>query len=156
MNKEKIKLLLGSEPVQTIAQLVLGGIFIYAALGKIFYPTDFAVTVQNYKLLPQFLVKVTTYALPWIEFIFGTMLVLNVKKRISALILSSLLVVFILAILISLIRGIDINCGCFFQTLNRPESSKTGPVLLIVRDIFLLVPGLIILFFLPPDRAGDH
>jgi hypothetical protein len=59
-----------------------------------------------------------------------------------------MLVIFILVIASALIRGIDINCGCFIQKLVESQDSyhiRDG-LFLILRDILFLLPGAIILF----------
>lgn len=140
------------EKAQVAAELILGGLFIYASLGKILFPGDFTVVIQNYKLLPDFLVKLTAISLPWIEFIFGTLLVLRIKRKTSAAVLSSLLVIFIVAITINLIRGINIQCGCIFQSIGKEASSPLDSVWLIIRDLIFLLPGVLILISSPKDH----
>ncbi|MEW6457032.1 MAG: MauE/DoxX family redox-associated membrane protein [Acidobacteriota bacterium] len=141
--KNKILTLLSSSPIQTFSQIILGGIFIYASIGKIAYPLEFAEIIYNYKILPDYLIGITAIILPWIELISGILLILGILVRYSALILSSLLIIFIIAILINTIRGIDINCGCF--SVN-PYESKISGFLLITRDLLILIPGIIIVF----------
>ena len=109
---------LKSKRVQLLCQLFLGGLFIYASLGKVLNISHFAEIISNYKLLPSSMIKITAFLLPWLEFIFGVFLVLNIKPKMSALILSSLLIIFILAITINIIRGVNVNCGCFIKKLN--------------------------------------
>jgi putative oxidoreductase len=146
MQRGKIRSFLGSERVLLVCQLVLGGVFIFAALGKILHPEDFMTAVGNYRLLPAFLVKVTAYVLPWLEIVFGGLLVFNIFPRFSAAVLSLLLGVFIAALVSALIRGINIDCGCFWQSLNEGDASVSDTYFLIVRDVLFLIPGLIILF----------
>jgi putative oxidoreductase len=150
MIKQKVIDFLKSNKVHIVSQLVLGGIFVYASLGKIFSPAEFMIAVRNYRIFPPLLVSVTAYVLPWLELIFGVLLVLNIYTRPSAAVLSLLLLVFIGVILSALIRGINIDCGCFLQQLNKgnsPPLSALSSVYLIVRDILFLIPGIIILFF---------
>jgi uncharacterized membrane protein YphA (DoxX/SURF4 family) len=121
----------------------LGIVFIYASVGKILYPADFLISIRSYRLLPSMLIKPIAYALPWIEITFGVLLTLGVLVRFSAIVLSLLLAVFIAAITSALIRGIDINCGCFIQKLLENEQSFrfSDGLLLILRDILFLIPG---------------
>ena len=69
--------------------------------------------------------------------------------KLSASILSFLLVIFIAALLSASIRGIDINCGCFLHSINRSDydfSTLTG-LYLALRDLLFLIPGMIVIFF---------
>lgn len=150
MFKKKLLSILASEKIRLISQLVLGGIFVYAAVGKILHPGDFMTAVRNYKILPASLVSIAAYALPWIEFAFGCLLILNIKARFSAAVLSVLLLVFIGAISSALIRGINIECGCFLQNLHKKETAVSSGVFLLVRDILFLLPGIVIIFFTKP------
>lgn len=147
LNNERLRRLLASNWVQTICQLFLGGIFLYAGLGKIVFHLNFIKNVRNYRLLPEVLVEVFSYVLPWLEVIFGILLILGIFKRISAVVISTLLLVFIGAILIDLLRGIDVSCGCFFQTSVQKTSSSTSMIFTVFRDILFLVPGVLIILF---------
>jgi uncharacterized membrane protein YphA (DoxX/SURF4 family) len=122
----------------------LGGLFIYASVGKILNQQAFAKIVYNYKILPDTLVTFVALTLPWLEMVTGIFLVAEIYIRTSAIILSSLLVAFILAISFNLIRGLNFDCGCFTQV---SDGSGSDPVGLLIRDILILIPGLIIIFF---------
>ena len=93
-------------------RLLVGFIFIYAALEKISNPADFAGAIDNYRLLPVSLINLPAIVLPWLELFAGIFLILGFYLRGSSLILFGLLCLFTAAISISLIRGIDISCGC--------------------------------------------
>ena len=60
-------ILIGKTPIQFLARLLLGGIFIYASIDKIAFPGDFARIIENYGLLPSFVVKPFAILLPWLE-----------------------------------------------------------------------------------------
>ncbi len=137
-----------------LCKLLLGGIFIYASLGKILHPSAFTEIVKNYRILSDILVNPVARILPWIEFTFGLLLVLGFLKRLSAGILSFLLLVFIAALGFNLIRGVNINCGCLFQSQPTDASSSTDMVVSIIRDFLLLIPGMIIIFF--PQRPAAY
>jgi uncharacterized membrane protein YphA (DoxX/SURF4 family) len=146
---QKIAAFLASYPVQFICRLILGGLFIYASLDKIVNYHAFARIIHNYKLVPDILIYIMAVTLPWVELISGLFLVSGIYKRTAAIILSGLLFVFITAITINLIRGLNFDCGCFSTTLT---SEGSDPVGLLIRDILILVPGLVIIFFQPPPK----
>ncbi len=96
-----------------IVQVGLGVLFIYASLDKIWHPGLFAKSIANYRILPLPLLHISAIVLPWVELMCGVALVSNQYQRAALTILSGLLIVFILAIVSALIRGLDFNCGCF-------------------------------------------
>ena len=138
----KLKPLLESPLVQLLARFILGGIFIYASFHKIFNPVQFAQIIENYQLFPQFSIHLIAIILPWIELIAGLFLVTGHMEKGSAMILSSLLVMFIIAIGINIIRGLDFDCGCFTSS-----GKGDAPISLLIRDFFILIPGTVILLF---------
>ena len=121
-------------------RLVVGGVFIWAGLLKIFNPLDFAQDIANYRVFPHGISFFLALVLPWIEVISGLLLVLGFFRRSSALLLSFLLVAFIALIMTTILRGIDIDCGCF-GSLSRKVNYK-----LILTDGFLLVLSLNVFF----------
>lgn len=85
-----------------------------------------------YRLLPESLVGLVAAVLPWVEIAAGLCLALGLKRRSCLLILSGLLGGFLVVILITLARGLKIDCGCglFFQR-------QVGPAA-ILEDLLLL------------------
>lgn len=142
--KDKIINILSSLPVQVLCRIILGGVFIYASIDKIAHPHAFAKIIHNYQLVPDILVTFPAIVLPWLEMISGLFLVAGIFRRASAVVLSAMLLMFAVAITINLIRGITFDCGCFSTVTT---ASGSDPVGLLVRDILLLIPGLIIIFF---------
>jgi len=140
---DKIKSVLSSRPLQVLARLVLGGIFIYASLDKIAQPLQFAKIIENYKILPLSLVTLSALVLPWLEFLAGFCLVAGLWKRSAAILLFLLLLTFIMALGINAFRGINLSCGCFSTSATDTENVYV----LIFRDLLLLLPGLLIIFF---------
>ena len=141
--KSSLRAMLSSAWLQALCRLVLGGIFIYASLDKIVHPGEFARIIANYAILPDHLVTLPALVLPWLELIAGLFLVAGIWRRSSALWLSLLLLVFILALGVNALRGIDVSCGCFSTSAADTENAWV----LILRDLLILIPGLIIVFF---------
>jgi uncharacterized membrane protein YphA (DoxX/SURF4 family) len=123
-------------------RIVLGVVFIFAAISKAAEPESFARSIANYKLLPIFLVNILAIILPWIELCAGVLLVFGVSVKENSAILSGLLLVFILAIAISLLRGLDIDCGCFGTV----DGTKIG-VQKLLENFGLLLLGFILIKF---------
>ena len=134
---------LAAPPLQALCRLVLGGIFIYASLDKIAYPWAFARIIANYAILPDFLVTLPALALPWVELVAGLCLVIGLRPRSSALLLSLLLLLFMAALGVNALRGVSMNCGCFSTSAADTEKAYV----LVIRDLLIMVPGLIIILF---------
>ena len=98
-------------------EVVLGGLFFYAGLQKVLHPYEFAEAVLAYQLLPESLVGVAVAGLPWLEIAAGLCLVAGLKRRSCLLLLTALVAGFLVVILITMARGLSIDCGCglFFQ-----------------------------------------
>ena len=141
--RNKLARFLAARPVQILARLLLGGIFIYASLDKISHPREFAAIVANYGILPDFLLSLLALVLPWLELIAGLCLVCGLWVRSAAFLLSLLLLAFILALGFNAARGVSLSCGCFSSTAADSENIY----MLIFRDLLFLIPGLLIIFF---------
>ena len=114
----------------------LGGVFFYAGLQKRLEPYQFAEAILAYDLLPQSLVGLVAAVLPWVEltsgffltagyllelpgrllrwlgFSLGHKLVGGIKRRSCLLLIILQLALILLVLLITLARGLKIDCGC--------------------------------------------
>ena len=89
------------------------------------------------------LINIILCCLVWIEFFTGLLLMFDITPKSNSLIICGLLVAFIIAIAIDVARGIEISCGCFDFLFPEEKIGMTT----IIRDLILLIIGLIILFF---------
>jgi len=97
--------------------IVLGGLFFYAGLQKHYHVYEFAEAVLAYQLGPVWLAGVAAAVLPWVELVAGSLLVAGLKRRSCLLIIALLMASFLVIMLVTLARGLKIDCGCglFFQ-----------------------------------------
>lgn len=137
--------LLASRGLILFCRIVLGGLFIYAGLVKIVDPLSFAGNIFNYRLVGRSLSFIAAVYLPWLEVLAGSFLVSGLLRRASAGIISALLTFFIILTLVTMARGIDVDCGCFGAL-----SRKTGWGV-VVEDGLMLLMALRVLF-VPPVR----
>jgi len=126
--------------VLLVFRVVLGGLFVYAGAVKVVDPLDFAQNIRNYRLVGQSLAFIAALILPWLEIVAGVFLIAGIWKRGAALIISGLLVFFIVLTLVTMIRGLDVDCGCFGAL-----SRKSGWSV-ILEDLAMLYLGLCLLF----------
>ena len=99
--------------VVLFSRLVLGLVFIIASIDKILAPQAFSDAIDNYHITPIQLNNLAALIIPWIELVVGVFLVLGIYVRGSSLIVISLLIWFIFILSQALVRGINVNCGCF-------------------------------------------
>jgi putative oxidoreductase len=125
--------------VLLVFRVVLGGLFVYAGAVKVVDPLDFAQNIRNYRLVGQSLAFIAALVLPWLEILAGAFLVAGLWKRGAALVVSGLLVFFIILTAVTVIRGLDVDCGCF-GAIDR----KSG-LSVLLEDLAMLYLGLCVL-----------
>jgi len=144
--------------IMWIGRLVLGVIFVYAGISKIFFPNhmlwpffllkfsvatnlaNFGIQVESYKLLPAAGVTFVTYTLPFAEIILGLLLLIGWRVRIWATLVSLLLLGFLSAVTRAYLLHMDINCGCFATpepvSLKKILEDSSMAVLAILMTVF--------------------
>lgn len=126
-----------------LARLVLGGVFLYAGVGKILHPADFAATIHNYQVLPDGVINLTALILPWLELFIGACLILGIWLPGSILLANLLLLTFVGALAYNAARNLDVACGCF--ETSRSLADRGHMLWYLVRDGLFLVPGFYLL-----------
>lgn len=137
-----MKQVLANDYLTLTARTFLGFLFILASIDKIADPAAFAASIGNYKIVSGALRMVFATVLPWVELLCGLCLLAGILTRGSSFLLTSLLVVFTLAIISALLRGLDITCGCFTQD---PDAGKVG-WMKVAENAGLIFLGLFTLF----------
>ncbi|MFO8091209.1 MAG: MauE/DoxX family redox-associated membrane protein [Desulfatiglandaceae bacterium] len=124
-------------------RLFLGAVFLYAGSVKILQPGAFAEAVYSYQILPGAAVNLAAITLPWVEVTIGLCLTAGLCLPGAVLLSTSLLGVFIGALVFNLIRGLDVHCGCFSAEITH------GPVhmLTIARDLLFLAISIYMAVF---------
>lgn len=123
------------------ARLVLAGLFLYAGVLKALAPAAFAADIANFRLLPLFASGLLAVYLPWLELLAAGALFFRRWRAGAALVLAFLGAVFLGALALARIRGLDITCGCFGHT-----GSGEGGVSwwLLLRNVGLLALALLV------------
>jgi putative oxidoreductase len=142
--------LFGNKIFTILVRIVLGGILMYASMDKLANMGDFLKIIHNYKMLPVSLENLLAIFLPWLEFITGFCLVIGKFNKGSLLIYNVLLIIFIIALSQALIRGLDINCGCFSV---RP-SSTSEVWLRVIEDFIMLFFSVNLFRYIPEPELN--
>lgn len=95
------------------AQLGIGLLMGWAALAKLVDLPAFAHQIHNFQILPVPMENLVAMVLPWIELVAALSLVLGVRPRSGAVVTTGLMAVFTVAVAAALVRGLNIECGCF-------------------------------------------
>ncbi len=132
---------LGILPVSVfLSRLIIGSVFIYTGLGKISHLSGFAQDIDSYQILPEFLVNITAVYLPWLELFCGMLLILGLFSRAAGILVLAMNIVFTVAIMSAVWRGLEIGCGCF----GSGGTSEILGVKEIVRDLLYVALSVVI------------
>lgn len=122
-----------------VFRLAFGVTFIVSGAGKLPEGGSFVAKVEGFDLLPEVLARFYGTALPWLEVIIGTLLILGLFSRFVAAIGMLTALSFIVANSVVLYRGLNLECGCFGDI----AVLQTRDALII--DVVLLIMALQIL-----------
>ena len=100
------------DPIELLIRLIIGGIFIFAGLGKLNDLQSFELAIRNFSIVNDPWVAILTMVLPPFELIIGLFIVLRVLYIGSLILVTVNLLIFILALTSLLIRDINVDCGC--------------------------------------------
>ncbi len=115
-------------------RIALGVLFLYSALPKLQNLEGSARNARDYAVLPDALATLFGYALPFGELALGLLLVLGLLTRLAALGGVLLMISFLVAIGVNLVRGTSpAECGCFAVEGGEPLAWTD-----FVRDVALL------------------
>jgi len=122
--------------VGTVARVVLGGIWIWAAWSKLGNPRGFVQAVRAYDVTPEWMSKAIGYGLPVLEVCIGVLLILGIVTRAAAIVSGLLLFVFLIGLIQASARGLKLECGCFGG--GGTTIGSTHYTLDILRDVGLI------------------
>ena len=115
-------------------RMMLGAIFIYAAISKLGAPQEFADSIAAYHLVPGPIINVMALGLPLFELACGFFLLTGYFCATGLLSIIGLLVLFLAALLVAVVRGLPVECGCF----GAHSWLDANPWMALVRDGVLL------------------
>lgn len=136
--------------VAVLMRVLIGGVFVFSGFSKLLLPyAEVVALVQQYQVLPGWLVSITAMFLPWIEVGSGTALLIGFCTTPAALLIAVQLLSFSALMIVVLAAGIPIaDCGCFGH-LGLPET----PLQVLGRDLIMLVL-LVPVFWRQRDALG--
>ena len=140
----------------TAARVLLGVVWVWAAVAKMGDPAASVRAVRAYELLPEWLAKGVGYGLPFLEIGLAVLLIAGLATRLAAVLSSTLLVVFLVGIISAAARGLQIECGCFGGGGQLGAGQSTAYTGEILRDAGLLVVSLFLVWVYRTRFAVDN
>ncbi len=123
--------------ISTAARLLIAGVLLTAGALKVVDPATSVAAVRAYELLPQGLVSIVGWGLPFLEIALGLLIVAGLFTREVAVATAILLLLFIVAVASAAARGLSIDCGCFGGG-GEVAPGETRYTAEIIRDLGLL------------------
>lgn len=140
---------------QNICRFVLAAVFLMAGGMKLVHPGAFFSDLLSFHVsFPEMFLRVVAVCLPWLEVLAGIGLILNVWAETIRPVVAALCLIFVLMLAQAVLRGLDLNCGCFGAVgrgwFERPDVALVRAVLLFAASLYLAaVPAT------PPTTAAS-
>ncbi|MEJ2635129.1 MAG: MauE/DoxX family redox-associated membrane protein [Calditrichia bacterium] len=93
-------------------------LFFYSAYSKLAAPLDFAGAIENYQVFGPLAARWIAVFVPMLELLVGFMLLTGLYKQEAFVLTIFLFLIFDVIVLQAYLRGLDISCGCFGESLN--------------------------------------
>lgn len=132
-------------------RFVLGVVFLLAGLAKLPRRHEFEATVRGYELLPPGWVPTVARSVPAVELVAGGFLLVGFETRWIALVTAVVLAAFTSAVVVNLVRGRELDCGCY--AVGAPR--RIGWVL-VARNVGFLALALIVVISAPRVLGVDE
>ena len=130
--------LLSHPRVVLVCRVVIGLVFLAAAMTKIGDAGGFARQIHHYRLVPFGLENLLAITLPWIELVLALAILTGVRPRAGSVVATGLMGLFVVVVAAAVARGLDIECGCF----GTADASRVGAAKLI-ENVGLLALALV-------------
>jgi putative oxidoreductase len=135
------------------ARLGVAITFVVAAVPKVIELEAFAVDIRNYQAFPEWSLHLLAAIVPMFELV-GAVAILSGRERwvrAGAVVLGALTLAFVALVASVIVRGIDLQCGCFGHDV----AASVG-VATLVRDVVLLAAVAIAAFPLRMPASARH
>jgi hypothetical protein len=118
-----------------LCQTLLALLLLFAGLTKIGEAGIFARQIHYYRLVPFGLENLIAITLPWIELVMALAILLRLDPHAGSVAGAGLMGLFVLVVGIAVLRGLDIECGCFGTT----DAGRVGLAKLFENSCLLAV-----------------
>ncbi|MEM3127054.1 MAG: MauE/DoxX family redox-associated membrane protein [Candidatus Woesearchaeota archaeon] len=109
------------EIIITVFRIILGFVFLFAGVVKLFDLRKFKLTVLQYGLLPVKIATIGAYFHPFFEILAGAMLFFNFYEVYGAILVIGMMIVANIFIIFAIKKQKKMeDCGCFGGVIKRP------------------------------------
>ena len=131
-------------PLRNVCRYGLGAVFLVAGGMKLAHPAAFFSDLLGFGVpFPEMFLRVVAVNLPWLEVLVGLGLLLNFWPETVRPVVSVLCLVFVLMLGQAVLRGLDLNCGCFGAVgagwFERPDVALIRAGLLLAASLYVAV-----------------
>ena len=129
-----------------VVRVFLGAVFVYAGAGKLWDVRGFALIIEEFGLVPLWLLPYVAFGLPALEVLAGVGLIFNVRGSLSMI--TAMTVAFMAVLGYAIYEGLVIaDCGCFAAG-ELPSGYDDGSALreAFIRDVGLLAACCFLFF----------
>jgi len=133
-----VRRVIDNDLLTVVLRVAVGVTLIYASIYKINDPGAFAKSIYYYHLVPGDLINLMALILPWIELLCGLALILGLFYHGAVVLVNVMMVTFIFALSAAIVRGIDIECGCFKAAKASTDSAWEALALDLVLILFTM------------------
>jgi len=129
--------------ISLLLRLLVGGIFVVSSISKFPLHSKFVEVVQSYQLLPDPMATAYALALPWIELLIGSYLVLGILIKPSTVVTILLSISFLVANISAIVRGEYYCPDCFGELfpLTVSQAISIDILIIIAAVILFLING---------------
>ena len=135
-------------------RLTLAAVLLYAAVPKLLDPAAFAKAIDNYRVAFPIIGKGYVYLvagfLPALELVTAIGLFWTRTKRAASLLSIILMVMFTILITQAVVRGLNIDCGCFGSGATSKLMARTVGLKAILEDVVWL--GMAVFVYMRTSR----
>jgi putative oxidoreductase len=129
---------------QHACRFVLGAIFLLAGAMKLAHPAAFFSDLLGFGVpFPEMFLRVVAVGLPWLEVLTGLGLLLDFWPETIRPLVSVLCLIFVVMLGQAVLRGLDLNCGCFGAAgagwFERPDVALVRAALLFAASLYIAV-----------------
>jgi putative oxidoreductase len=132
-------------------RLVLAGVLLAAAIPKLTDPAGFAAKLPNYRLFPDASVNIVAAVAPMWELLAAAALLSGRLYRGGVWLVTGLMATFTVLIASALLRGIDLDCGCFGAAA---QAEPVGAFELVRNIVLLALAGILAIDLVRRDARG--
>jgi hypothetical protein len=122
-----------------LLRCILGSLLVWAGFSKLQSLWLFSEALANYRLFPAQLNQALAITLPWLELGSGLLLLAGVWVRPSGWMAAGLFACFALASLSALLRGLNIECGCYGTA-----SARRIDALTVLQSVLCLLGSIVL------------